>query len=564
MESNSNNNELNDMESNSSNSWKVICTGNIKADFTQESVIENIQALFKFDSEKAKKLIQGTPTTVKQGLGKQDALQYKKVLQEAGVETILEAPAEAKKFSFDELSLVPLDGEHCDDVNHSNQGHHSASTHEHAPEVTCPECYNLQPQTIKCLYCGTQIERDDSGKATVQRESVNSASPLQLQSQSQHQPHSHSRSHATRTAHSTARSSYNNGHNENDHNDDDFEEPETIIDKMIEHKQSIVVAICIAIVVNFLLFSGATYKAVGDSPEALAQISAFESSNYPAINAERLRGLLQSKNYYQLESLLGELNDKVHYDIRWEDAFTYSINRVSNIEKVSLEQLDNWVNSTESALAYLARGVFYASAGAEARGSKFSKNTTDAQFEAMNKLYLAAYSDLINAKSMDSSLLPAYKWLIQINVGDGTNNPRDVFLNEAILANPAGNQYRISYMNYSKPKWGGSWAQMDRFVAETQTYASLNPRLNLLSGYIFAEKADLAMRDDDDAACISYYSEALQYGIHTEWLRKRAYCLYDIGDFDEALQDITLFFKYDNYPSDYDKKLKRYLVGKVG
>ncbi|MCP4325283.1 MAG: ribosomal protein L7/L12 [Alteromonadales bacterium] len=511
------------MESN--NSWKVICTGNIKADFTEEIVLKNILQLFKFSNEKARMLIQGTPTTVKKGLTKQEALQYKQVLQEAGVETTLEAPTKSEKFSLDELSLVPLEVE--------NNSDHDKTSEEH---VTCPECYNQQPPTIKCLYCGISIENDPVRAKTPSKSNI---------SDSQFKP---TPSPAKMQAYAC----------------DAIEDQETITDKIIEKKQSILVIIVLLILVRIFYLNGTTYQDVGKSPEALAQIETLNLSvNYPSPDGKELRGLLQSKKYYQLESILSELNDKVHHDISWESAFRRSINLLSNQEKVSINMLDNWVNTTESAYAYLARGAYYADAGATARGFEFTSETSDDQFAAMNKLYLSAYSDLIHAKEIDSSLLPTYALLIQINVGDGSYNPRDLFLKEAILANPAGNQYRYVYMNYIKPKWGGSWEMMDSFASETSAYASLNPRLNLLTGYMSAEKGDIAKIDDDFDACISHYSKALQHGIHSEWLRHRAYCLYDNGDFEEALKDITLFFKYFDHATSYDKQLKRYLVSKV-
>ena len=475
----------------SKNSWKVICTGNIKPGFTDEIVIDSIKKTFEFDNEKAHALIQGIPTIVKQGIDKQEALQYQSMLEGAGVETILEAPPIATTFSLDELSLVPLESE--PEQERDNINTQQAAQHTHHTQYSPTQPY--------------QPERADHVRKNIDKE-------------------------------------------------------ETMISKLMANKKQIIALICLVMIIKFFFLGSANYQEIGNDPAALAQIQTLKRSREnPKQDANQLRSLLKS-NHSQLDSILRELNDNVSYDIIWERIFIDAINKVSETDKVILQDLNNWVNDTGSAYAYLARGAFYVNAGADARGGKVLSKTSDAQISAMNKLYLAAHDDLMKAKSIDNSLLPIYALLIQINI-DGTSSSRESILNEAIAVNPAGSQYRSIYMFYSRPKWGGSWEKMEQLASDSAAYISYNPWLNLLPGYIPAEKADIASRKDDFNTCISYYSEALQYGIQGDWLRQRAYCLYDNGDFERALSDINLFFEYFDYANDYDKKLKNYLTHKV-
>ena len=107
------------------------------------------------------------------------------------------------------------------------------------------------------------------------------------------------------------------------------------------------------------------------------------------------------------------------------------------------------------------------------------------------------------------------------------------------------------------PKWGGSFKAMKAFTDSQEAYLSDNPRIWLLNGFAAAEIAHAAERSRDCRKAVEYFSEALQYGIHTDWLTHRAYCLSQIKEYDKALSDINLSLKY--HEDSYARQLKRSL-----
>ena len=317
------------------------------------------------------------------------------------------------------------------------------------------------------------------------------------------------------------------------------------------------------VLMMIFLFSGNEFQELGDSPEALAQIEAFDRANsHPKPAPAHLRKLLQAGRFTDVESILRELHRNSRDDISWEQAFTLVFDDFSPNNKYRPEILDKWVKSTHSGYSYMARGSYYYNAASLARGGAFLRNTSKSQIKAMNKLNKKAYKDLLKAHSIDKSLLPVYSYLIGLS-GSGSivGIPIDTYLNEGISVNPGGYYYRYQYIRVMMPKWGGSWRKMQNFVDETTPYMNKNPRLWLLQGFIPAEKAYLAVQNKSYGKCVKLFSEALQYGKHSGWLLERAFCLSRNREYEKALKDVKMSLDIkDNVEA---KQLKRYLERKV-
>ncbi len=143
--------------------------------------------------------------------------------------------------------------------------------------------------------------------------------------------------------------------------------------------------------------------------------------------------------------------------------------------------LDAWKrDSPDSAFAFAASGMAYVSMAADARGSKFIKDTSDDDVEAMSNLLVQADSDLRRALLLNSKLAPAYAGLMNAGAMAYGRHYVDAAFQDALSAVPDDFEIYNMAMWTREPKWGGSLKAMDQLAARAQSQAQDNPMVRLL------------------------------------------------------------------------------------
>ncbi len=328
---------------------------------------------------------------------------------------------------------------------------------------------------------------------------------------------------------------------------------------MLPAKQIGIALLALAILIKFFVWGGKGFQEIGSSAEAIAQYNAFkEMKSHPTPEIAHLRGLLEKGHYSKVEAILSKLHNNVSDDISWEIPFRQTVYDMSLEKNIHLDMLNKWVKSTHSEYAYMVRGAYYTEAGYKARGTRYTSQTSSKQFALFAKLHRKAHKDLLKAKSIDNTLLPLYSLLIITANSSGSPTSKQAYLDEAIAIDPKGYHYRYAYITHLKPRWGGSWRAMQQFADKTKPYYKDNPRLWVLQGYVAADKGDIAAGKKSYDDCISFISEALQFGRQSVWLYDRAYCLSRKREFEKALKDVNMSLEMDGDMLEA-KELKHYL-----
>lgn len=520
-----------------SQKWKVVSTGLIKEDYLEEAVISRLQDIFSLSENSAKKIINGTPVVLKKDLEQAEAYKYKTALEKIGLTIVLERMP-LKIMAIPQLSLEPMDekpirepaGESQEKPQLELAPQSENRKGQEAPKASglllnpsqmeCPKCEHVQLKATECLQCGIIISR--------------------YMEKEQNDRFSHGKFEINNTKNPPLRGE------------------KSAIVRIFGGASALLV---IFLIYHFIL-DRASFQPLGGSKEATAQISAmWQAKNHKGPDLDYIRGLLDSGQYSQLEFILNELNENFKNDVSWEDAYQETIDGMSPANNFSLNAMHRWVNKTESAYAYLARGAYYTDAGLLARGNCYARCTTEEQFSTQRELHKKALDNLLVAKSKNSTLLPIYSLLIIAGNTQEVAISFDGILQEAISKNPGGFYYRYQYLRIKMPKWGGSYAEMNEFVEATSQYNSLNPRLWILGGFAPAEMAYRSMKEGFFDKCIAQYSDALQFGVNSRWLRYRAYCLSQEGLHEQALEDVNLSLEL--HDDDYARKLKSYLVNAI-
>ncbi|RJG40057.1 hypothetical protein D1Z90_17475 [Motilimonas pumila] len=568
--------------------WNVVCTGRTKVHFNRQIVIENICRALNTTRGSANALLQGNKTVLKEGLSREEASIAQHKLDDMGLDVRVErARSGAKSASLKAKPKAII-------------------------KKVCPNCGNVQISLNICDYCETPMvvkkefvtepvtSKQSQPSAGKQAQAETAASELTAEKSKiagaatakvSNKPANKAAPRASKPTMADSAVDKDLEVNEsqakkakqrklklpkmalpkNKHSTSEApaeqaattptfsSQPTYVVEsrwhKLVKIKAGLVLVCALAASGWWGYDYLGHYQVAAQTGLAKKQIKAQQSALARQVaSQDDLTPLLQGQKYSVLDAHFNDLSQKLSQDIQWERALTQSIDVLANINTAQHE-LDNWVTQAPSPYAHLVRGVYYAQLGQLSAKSQADGQLTAAQAKARDAHFNLAYQDLTQAKQMAPSLLPVYDWLIVINKGTALLNPRKTYLLEAIAINPAGYQYRENYMTALQPEQGGSLEKMRAFAEETQGFVKHNPRLYLLAGAAAAWQGNQAYLNGQDGKCITHYSEALQFGLDDEWLRKRAYCLAEKSEFEKALADAEQSLQMQDHP--LAQKVKR-------
>lgn len=300
-----------------------------------------------------------------------------------------------------------------------------------------------------------------------------------------------------------------------------------------------VATIVIALAVN----TGCTLH--GRQYSELANDALKRSLDLGSLDVASIREMLAAHEYDAIEKLFGELWQQYQKDVNYESRLQKSCDMFTKKNKFNLTDLNQWVNKTESAVAYTARGIYRADQGFEARGYRFINDTPDIQIQSMIAYHNEAVKDLLTAVKLNPNFTPPYGWLIYIAKASSQSFTPLEILQKAEERDTRNYYVRSQYMGSLLPRWGGTHEAMKTFAQRMSKFADLNPRLWSLQGEAFADLGNVYMRDRNYDAAIEAYTKAMQFGERVNWLNNRASCYQKTGRRDKAVQDYKRVLYYD-------------------
>jgi tetratricopeptide (TPR) repeat protein len=240
-----------------------------------------------------------------------------------------------------------------------------------------------------------------------------------------------------------------------------------------------------------------------------------EDFGYPVQTIDRLavRRLLVHKSYDALDRVLAAYGDSVLRDYRVEyrlfDAYAAFGVAVPAFEPF----LTEWVNKKpKSAAARLARASFYRASGWNARGTSYARKTTSERFQRMEYFFQRCADDLAAAHRLEPKSIVAYRQMIDLATTQSDRDSARALIKEAIALQPHSFLVRATYMHSLLPRWGGSYAAMAQFAAESAPYATRNPRIKALAGFADWDKGRLSETAGNKGDAIEAYERALAFG----------------------------------------------------
>ena len=266
-------------------------------------------------------------------------------------------------------------------------------------------------------------------------------------------------------------------------------------------------------------------------------------NNRPILTLDELEALrrnFETKQFDRLNRALGEIQGAFEKDSAQEyrGAFAFEIFETSREDYLPL--LDAWVAATPDQFApYLARAAYYSDRGWTARGAKYAAETSRDQFRQMRYNFAQAEDDLGAALRRNPRLLPAYRIRLDILNAEGKDADEDRVFAQALALFPDSYLLYSTMLRGKRPRWGGSYAEMEALADSACRQAAAKPEMYFLYGKIYYDQAELRRWKKDYRRAIDLCDKALEYGENGQVYEERAWINLDRNEYSRALADVN-------------------------
>jgi tetratricopeptide (TPR) repeat protein len=266
-------------------------------------------------------------------------------------------------------------------------------------------------------------------------------------------------------------------------------------------------------------------------------------------------GKLNGYRFDTLDSELSAAEIKAEGDPRFEMNAMAAFGAFDSGSPLMASRLNDWVQaSPNSYAALIARATCLVATGQRLRGNGLAKDVPYQNWAAADKDFREAVHDADTALKIHPNLALAYALRIKAARISGAKDALSHARGEGLSMAPASFAVREQIMYALRPRWGGTREAMQALADSSQDYATQNPAMQFLKGWVSLDEGDdLADRGQWPAA-VDKYTEALRTGgEYWTTYRRRANAYFAMQQWQKALEDGTR--SNDLYP-EYSETLK--------
>ncbi|MGH8648205.1 MAG: M48 family metallopeptidase, partial [Burkholderiales bacterium] len=221
-------------------------------------------------------------------------------------------------------------------------------------------------------------------------------------------------------------------------------------------------------------------------------------------------GLLERADYGELERLLSGYQRAFEADPVLSPRLENAYQAFRKVAQEAEPRFNEWVRKYPSSYTALAaRGCFLYFQGLEARGTGYVRDTPEENIRAMRAYLDRARADL--GRSLTLAPKPYISRLTLMSIARTSGSRRDERAHylEAVKLAPQSIELRLAHMTALEPRWGGSYAQMEAFLAESRSQLQDPGAVARLAARISADRADERQRAKQYAQALKLYDEAI-------------------------------------------------------
>jgi hypothetical protein len=219
---------------------------------------------------------------------------------------------------------------------------------------------------------------------------------------------------------------------------------------------------------------------------------------------------LKSANYAALESYYSQQQQQYEAGGISDEKLYASFKQLYENSPGNEHFFDGWVEAYPSSYAaVLARGFYLYRMGWAVRGENYIRDTKDSQIHAMQNYLARARPDLTASLNLTKKPYLSALYLLNVAILNGTADERRQWFERGTAIDPNNSLARLRYMFSLRPRWGGSYRQMQDFLAQCEQQ-KLNPKLLArLNMVIHADLAEEAMAQGDNERILAEWRQVL-------------------------------------------------------
>lgn len=222
---------------------------------------------------------------------------------------------------------------------------------------------------------------------------------------------------------------------------------------------------------------------------AAAHCRFHAENDLPAVNLDLIAGYLTRRDTVALHAKLdvylakhdvsAGLGEEIHRIFEQFGSDTRS-------DAISLQWLQQVPND---AYANLARGIYLLNKAWQERGKEYAANTPASNLENMQALVDRAVPLLEKAARLNPRLMPAYIELMQAAMLVGRDDLAEASFTAAEKLSPACMVLVKQRMLALRPRWGGSYGQIDAYMRELAPVLKEHPGIALYFSMLYDDQA---------------------------------------------------------------------------
>lgn len=201
---------------------------------------------------------------------------------------------------------------------------------------------------------------------------------------------------------------------------------------------------------------------------ALVALLVFLSSPVSA-GTNDVVALLQRNDLQRLERMLSRVQLQFENSELTEVELRNSFRPFYTLDSQAAENLQNWAAaSPQSYVAHLGLGIYYKRLGSDARGLNAMSATPQSNIDTMKRYFRLSENALRSSLMLTQKPLLSIFHLMDITGTTGDSNATTALLLQGNKILPSTGLLRARYANYLLPRWGGSYAKLEKFITESE------------------------------------------------------------------------------------------------
>lgn len=295
---------------------------------------------------------------------------------------------------------------------------------------------------------------------------------------------------------------------------------------------------------------------------SLIQSQAQQKQVFRKVDKGTILYLFQNKVFRSLNEKLEEWQQAYEQDYSVESNVFDAFEVFASADPLYEQYLNMWIQQyPTSYVPFVARAKYYCECGWMARGFKWASETSEEQFNKMERYFSLALQDIAAALKLNPQIDVCYQLMIQIAMTVSDDVLKKNALQEALKYHPYGYSVRYQYLYSLTPRWGGSYNKMEEFIELSEKYATYNPELKSLRAVIPADKADVLKREGNYDDAIQFYTKAIQYKERASYYVDRGDCYKQLEKYRQALEDYERALDLSPNNPDYLRRKSNALYG---